>query len=438
MSDDKTDEKRPSNEDRQKNEKEELAQSKKSTKHYFTLDDLAHGEDFDKSHIKARLSTPVVSSYTKKIFSSLASGTEEILLDELIKTSLSSSFKNITNQIYKGDTKSPLERKGIIRELKKHHQSESLTLVLGAGVSIDYGLPSWEELLRRLLAKTLEKNNTENKAISGIFNSVFGPSALIAARYLRLHFEDKRKGAADNFLFETEVRDALYETIRETSSSLYKAIVQLCVSPGKAPSLESVITYNYDDILEEELKKLELKIKFKSVHHIGMNPRKDELPIYHVHGYLPRKGVINEKNSVTLSDDAYHKQYSEFYNWSNLIQISKFKDSNCLFIGASFSDPNLRRLLDIAKGLRGHDKTQHFIIKRRYKENEIRKRINILAQTNIEFTSLTESAELNEIITGLISAVQTFEQNDARSFGVEILWVDEYREIADVLSEISG
>lgn len=396
-------------------------------------------KNLEKYYTSTKLNIPTVSNYTKEILrSSLTDQNNK--LDELIKTSLSSSLKKITDTILsaKSDQKAPLERKNIIREIRKYHQSESLTLVLGAGVSIDYGLPSWEELLRRLLAKTLEKNNSENKAISGVFNSVFGPSALIAARYLRLHFEEKRKGGADHFLFETEVRNALYETMHDTSSSIYKAIVQLCVSPGKSPSLESVITYNYDDILEEELKRLELRIKFKSVHHIGMNPRKDELPIYHVHGFLPRKGTINEKNSVTLSDDAYHKQYSEFYNWSNLIQIGKFKDSNCLFIGTSFSDPNLRRLLDIAKGLRGHEKPQHFIIKRKYKEDDIRKRISVLAQTSTEFNTLIESPELDGIIHGLISSVQTFEQSDARSFGVETLWIEDYSEIAHVLSEISS
>jgi hypothetical protein len=391
-------------------------------------------------HITTKLNIPTISNYTREILKSSLTESNKGVIDEWIKLSLSSNFRKISETILstKTDQKHPLDRKNIIREIKKHHRAESLTLVLGAGVSIDYGLPSWEELLRRLLAKTLEKNKNDNKAISGMFNSVFGPSALIAARYLRLHFDEKRKSEPEKYHFETEVRDALYETMQDTSSNIYKAIVQLCVSPGKSPSLESVITYNYDDILEEELKKLELKIKFKSVHHIGMNPRKDELPIYHVHGFLPRKGTISEKNSVTLSDDAYHKQYSEFYNWSNLIQIGKFKDSNCLFIGTSFSDPNLRRLLDIAKGLRGTEKPQHFIIKRKYQEEDIRKRISVLANSNPELNIFIESPELDGIIQGLISAVQTFEQSDARSFGVETLWIDNYSDIANILSEISN
>ena len=71
------------------------------------------------------------------------------------------------------------------------------------------------------------------------------------------------------------------------------------------------------------------------------------MPIYHVHGFLPKSGEVDDAILV-FSEQSYHSQFIDPYSWSNIIQLTTYLSNICLFIGLSLSDPNLRRLLDIS------------------------------------------------------------------------------------------
>ena len=83
------------------------------------------------------------------------------------------------------------------------------------------------------------------------------------------------------------------------------------------------------------------------------------------------KEKLDNRNKITFSEDFYHQLYTDVYCWSNIVQIDKFTNNTCLFIGISLTDPNLRRLLDVAKKLRGNKSTPHYIIKERYNKKKI-------------------------------------------------------------------
>jgi len=318
----------------------------------------------------------------------------------------------------------------ILRNLKASFKEENLVLVLGAGISLDYKIPTWNELLRRLLARALQDTNENQQMVATLFNQVFGPNALIAARYLKLHFDNTK------FPLEKEIQKVLYEFYDNTESQTLKAIKKLCISAGKAPGLDSVITYNYDDILEQTLQNADVGIKFKIISKTGQHAKNDELPIYHVHGHLPLNGKFEIDDSLVLSDESYHRQYMDLYHWSNMVQLNKFKDNNCLFIGHSFTDPNLRRLLDAAKKLRGNDLRPHYLIKCRHSKKDVVDNINrILRDSSAELAENFDN--IDNIASSLLDTVHKFEEIDANSFGVNVIWIDDFKEIGPILTELT-
>jgi len=151
-----------------------------------------------------------------------------------------------------GHTFTKSSRSDIIKELKQCYKKEKLALVLGAGVSMTFGLPSWEVLLQKLMVTTLQKDKSASSILSKLFAKIFNPSPLIAGRYLQKYFE------TNNQSFEEAVRKILYQEIeRKSKSLLMDEIVRYCIAPGKSPNLNSIITYNFDDIVEQSILFLE-------------------------------------------------------------------------------------------------------------------------------------------------------------------------------------
>ena len=219
------------------------------------------------------------------------------------------------------------ERKCRIIDAQNDFLCGKVTLFLGAGVSASANLPSWKELLKRLIAEL----NKKGKRID--FSKVSKDadnSNLIVGRALREAFGSTHS-------FEQAVRDALYQT-----PSSPKALVNtLSDIIYRKDNIEKVITYNFDDVLEQAMIKDYCSITEENRIDPGL------FPIYHVHGFLPESPLENP-SKIVFSEEAYHDVYKLAYHWSNLEQLHSLANTSCFFIGLSMKDPNVRRLLDIA------------------------------------------------------------------------------------------
>jgi len=117
---------------------------------------------------------------------------------------------------------------------------------------------------------------------------------------------------------------------------------------------------------------------------------------------------------LVFSEEGYHKLMLEPYNWANIVQLSSFMNNTCLFIGLSMTDPNLRRLLDVAAQKDADGICRHYAIMKRMKIKQV-------SGDEIEkFEQIND--ELQESFYGKL--------------GVNVIWVDDYKEIPELLREI--
>lgn len=357
---------------------------------------------------------------------------EKVVFEAISKDNLSSIFESAINTLRS-------IRRHDLSDLSKAHKDGDLVLVLGAGVSSEYSLPHWNELLQNLMISSIALKTNETIAgasvLSKIFTRLFNPDPLIAGRFLQDHFSEEE----DDLTFENAVRTTLYKNFNEScESELVKEIVQFCIAPGKTANLNSIITYNYDDIIETALNESGLNLKYSAICQNGINPESDELAIYHVHGFLPRNGKLTHENRIIFSEKLYHDQYADMYHWSNIVQINKFRENTCLFMGVSMKDPNLRRILDISRKLRGDYSNSHYCIKKKYKINDISRKLLLLLNDGIQLSNDQKDPALDLEATSdyLIKIIESFEEKDMETLGVSIIWIDSYSEIPEILKNI--
>lgn len=330
------------------------------------------------------------------------------------------------------------EREEIIRQLTDLYSSGQFSLFLGAGVSSSAGMPDWGKLLSSLFVMYLTqeldpKDNIDDLAINELvsrLNAVDEPSALMAARYLR---KGLIRPEADTKDFLKAITKSLYG-LRNTdfliSSSLIKSIVTLCMPRRTGAKVRSVITYNFDDLLERQLN--ERSILHKCVYTQNETYDPDELPVYHVHGFLPEYHAGYDHldgSTLVFSEEGYHQIYSDAYHWSNLVQLNSLRENICLMIGLSMTDPNLRRLLDIAA--RNIEHSKHFAFMKR------------LTKDRFCFEEDKSSGRRNAVIQNLKSAEQFLERHHflneelMKELGVTVIWYEDYEDIPEILKRIA-
>lgn len=245
----------------------------------------------------------------------------------------------------------PRKQDDILSEAAKSLNSTKCSFILGAGVSVDAGSPSWNNLLKALLNEIPQHNPITDTDYDHI-NSKCGYSALITARYI-----------LDNYLSSKILIEKMRKIIYTATKCTYKnnpAALTYIAKITKHSNVESILTFNYDEFVEEALDKE--GIRYVPFFEKGA-PAADEKPVYHIHGYISRNtGGLS--SFPVLSEREYHRLYSDDFHWSNVELLHALTRNTCFLVGLSMSDPNLRRLLDIAR-YNDSGIARHYIFMRR-------------------------------------------------------------------------
>ena len=292
--------------------------------------------------------------------------------------------------------------KNIKANARKSFLTRKCSFVLGAGVSIDAGLPGWDNLLKCLIEQGGKKQ--DYSFVESDYDTLFddcGSSSIILGRLIQTLFND------DVCKFNNAVKEALYGKKEAVPGPLAKKISKIVNS--RLNSINGIITYNYDDLMEKALE--EDKVLYSSVY--GNSDQSATLPIYHVHGYLPQDDL--QLPAIVLSEKEYHEIYRRSFHWSNVEQLHAMQRSTCFFIGLSMTDPNLRRLLDIAQG-------------EEYKDSYYRE-IHHFAFLN-----------KNDVAKGLTGEKARFFrlqlEQTLKDLGVGVIWYDNHNDLPGILDEI--
>ena len=279
-------------------------------------------------------------------------------------------------------------------------RDRTLTLVVGAGVSINAGLPSWPKLIDRIIDKI---DDDDLKELARGFQA----DPLRRAEFVLQLARRKNVSAEEHEL----IRDALYpkEYIARPGLLAESLARLVAVRPEKV----RIITTNFDQLLEVALNEQlgSGRVKSYGLDHAdewaSLNSL-DEVGVLHVHGAVTQARAHESDPSrhlitpLILTESHYLKYGVEVRH-----RISQaFSDAVGLFVGLSLTDPNLIGPLygTTPKQPAGPNRYAITVADLNQRQSHVREKAAMLAVESVRF--LNDKLALRPIIVKSYSQVE--------------------------------
>lgn len=265
-----------------------------------------------------------------------------------------------------------IDKSYLLKEYTNRLRANKGALFVGAGISVGSGYVTWKELLREpanAIGLNVEKEESDLPQLAQYFIN---------------------KSAGNKNLIIDSITNHFYKNVKV--NNVHKIIARL--------PIQNIWTTNYDCLIEEahrqEGKKYELFIGNKG----WTKPSFSDVKLYKMHGSISEKG--HEDLIFTRRDyESYPYNYTRM--WEELrSQLATF---SFLFLGFSFSDPNVSFALALARNLLKEGTSPHYIIlkKQPFKKNTYEARkfnlwVDDLAERNIYSILIDDYQEIEDIL----------------------------------------
>ena len=219
----------------------------------------------------------------------------------------------------------PIKKELFIEDILKELEEENIAVFAGAGLSMPAGYVSWSELLKPI-AEELELDIEQEK------------HDLVSLAQYHVNVNCGNRSQLNKRLLEEFTQNA-------KATENHKILSRLPIN--------TYWTTNYDNLIEKSLEEQNKKsdVKFTKQHMSLTIPKRDAI-VYKMHG------DVNHPNEAILTKDDY-----ESYHVKMDLYLSALKGDlltkTFLFIGFSFTDPNLDYILSRVR-LAGAEQRRHY------------------------------------------------------------------------------
>lgn len=210
-----------------------------------------------------------------------------------------------------------------IKHIQQAQSEGRLVIFVGAGVSRNSGIPTWDELIYRMKEELPASLSKESDALK------------LAQLY---------KDARGHKEYMDKVKDVLLYN-KAVPNSLHKKILSL--KPCQ------IITTNYDDLIEQEIRK-EFAL-FDVVHQDSDIPR-----MSYPNALIKMHGDY-ETDNIVLTESDYYNYPNNFPLVRALVQ-SIFASKLVLFVGFSFADLNLKMIMNELKNILSENMQRAYLV----------------------------------------------------------------------------